>query len=100
MNKNKVLSLLGLCQRANRLVSGEDMSLAVIKKKQAKLVFLANDAGVNTSKRIRDKSTSYDVHVIDLFSTDELSGAIGKSNRKVLVVKDQGFANKMIELLK
>ena len=100
MNKRSVLSLLGLCQRANRLVSGEDMSLSVIKKKQAKLVFLACDAGVNTSKRIRDKSMSYHVTVVDLFNSEELSNAIGKSNRKVLVVKDQGFANKMLELLK
>lgn len=100
MNKTKILSLLGLCQRANRLVSGEDMSLALIKNSQAKLVFLANDAGFNTSKRIRDKSSSYPVPVIDTFSSDELSNAIGKLNRKVIVIKDSGFAKKMLSLHK
>jgi ribosomal protein L7Ae-like RNA K-turn-binding protein len=100
MDKEKVLSLLGLCQRANRLVSGEDMSLAAIKNKQAKLVFLAQNAGPNTSKRICDKSSTYDVPVIDVFDSDELSKSIGKSNRKVLVVKDAGFAKKMLSLLK
>lgn len=99
MNKTKILSLLGLCQRANRLVSGEDMSLTLIKKNQAKLVFLASDAGPNTRKRVTDKSKTYKARLIDVLSTDELSDAIGKTNRKVMVVKDAGFAKKMISLL-
>ncbi len=85
--------------RANRLISGEEMSLEKIKSSQAKLVFLASDAGPNTSKRVRDKSKTYQVQVIDAFSTDELSKAIGKTNRKVIAIKDQGFAKKIISLL-
>ena len=100
MNRQKVLSLLGLCQRARRLVSGEDMSLDLIKKGKAKLVFLAHDAGANTSKRIQDKSSTQNVMVIQEFSSDELSNAIGKINRKVIVIKDTGFAKKMMSLLK
>lgn len=98
MDKEKILSLLGLCQRANRLVSGEEMSLELIKKQQAKLVLLANDASDNTQKRIRDKSAYYQVPLIDEFSSDLLSKAIGKTNRKVVVIKDKGFAKKIISL--
>lgn len=99
MLKKKVLSMLGMCQRANRLVSGEDMSLTLIKKSQAKLVFLASDAGPNTKKRITDKSKTYQVRLVNDFSSDELSDAIGKINRKVVAIKDIGFAKKMISLL-
>ncbi|MCF7923903.1 MAG: YlxQ-related RNA-binding protein [Candidatus Izimaplasma sp.] len=97
--KTKILSILGLCKRANRLVSGEGFALEKIKSNKAKLVFLASDAGVNTTKRIKDKSSFYNVFVIDSFSTDELSKAIGKNNRKVIVVTDSGFAKKIMNLL-
>ncbi|MFA7075827.1 MAG: YlxQ-related RNA-binding protein [Candidatus Izemoplasmatales bacterium] len=95
MNKEQILSLIGLCQKAKKLVSGEAFALEKIKGKQAKLVFLASDAGFNTNKRIRDKSAFYEVEVIDIFTTDELSGAIGKNNRKVIAITDKGFAEKM-----
>jgi len=98
MNKEQILSFLGLCQKAKKIVSGEAFSLEQIKAKQAKLVFLASDAGVNTTKRIKDKSLFYEVEVIDSFSTEELSRAIGKNNRKVVTVIDKKFADKIKEL--
>ncbi|MGZ7246578.1 ribosomal L7Ae/L30e/S12e/Gadd45 family protein, partial [Streptococcus pyogenes] len=42
--KQKVLNLLGLAQRAGRLISGEELVVDAIRKGQAKLVFLAEDA--------------------------------------------------------
>jgi ribosomal protein L7Ae-like RNA K-turn-binding protein len=95
MDKNKVLHLLGLCMRANKLISGEMFVLEKIKSNQAKLVFLANDAGFNTSKRIRDKSKFYNVEVIDLFDSLEISSAIGKNNRKAIGIIDKGFAEQI-----
>ncbi len=98
MNKEKVLNLLGLCQKAKLLVSGEMFTLEKIKSNRAKLVFLANDAGPNTTKRIRDKSEYYHVEIIDTFSSDELSQAIGKKNRMALAIIDIGFARKIKQL--
>jgi len=95
MNKDKVLNLLGLCKKAKLLVSGEMFSLEKIKSKQAKLVFLASDAGVNTRKRVTDKCAFYEVKVITDFSSDEISRSIGKNNRMVVTVLDRGFAERM-----
>ncbi|MDY0138462.1 MAG: ribosomal L7Ae/L30e/S12e/Gadd45 family protein [Candidatus Izemoplasmatales bacterium] len=95
MNKDKVLNLLGLCKKAKLLVSGEMFSLEKIKSKQAKLVFLASDAGVNTRKRVTDKCAFYEVKVITDFSSDEISRSIGKNNRMVVAVLDRGFAERM-----
>ncbi len=95
MNKEQMVNLLGICQKAKKLVSGEMFSLEKIKNKEAKLVFLASDAGPNTSKRVRDKSAFYAVEIIDSLDTDELSMAIGKNNRKVIAIIDKGFAEKM-----
>ena len=74
---------MGLAQRADRIISGEELVVKAIQDQKAKLVFLAHDAGPNLTKKIQDKSDYYQVEVITVFSTLELSIAVGKS-RKVL----------------
>ena len=96
--KQQVLNLLGLAQRAGRLISGEELVVDAIRKGQAKLVFLAQDAGPNLTKKITDKSKTYQVEVVTAFSTLELSIAVGKS-RKVLTVTDAGFTKKMRSIM-
>ncbi|KXT77334.1 YlxQ-related RNA-binding protein [Streptococcus sp. DD13] len=99
MNKEqKVLNLLGLAQRAGRIISGEELVVDAIQQGQAKLVFLANDAALNLTKKITDKSGTYTVEVITMFSTLELSTAIGKS-RRVLALTDAGFTKKMRSIM-
>ncbi|HFR3170773.1 TPA: YlxQ-related RNA-binding protein [Streptococcus suis] len=96
--RQKILNLLGLAQRAGRLVSGEDLVVEAIQKGQAKLVFLAEDAAGNLSKKVTDKSHIYQVEVVTVFSTLELSAAVGKA-RKVLAVTDAGFTKKMRSIM-
>lgn len=99
MNKEEqLLNLLGLAQRAGKLVSGEDLVIKSIQSNQAQLVFLAQDAGPNLKKTIEDKSRYYQKMVVDQFTTHELSLAIGRQ-RKVLSVVDSGFAKKMRSIM-
>lgn len=95
MNKASILNLLGLAQRARKIVSGETFVLEKIKSKEAKLVFVASDASLNTSRRIKDKAWFYEIDVIDSFTSEELSNSIGKALRKTIAVLDKGFAEKM-----
>lgn len=96
--KQKIMQLLGLAQRAGRLISGEEFVVEAIQKGQARLVFLAEDAAVNLSKKVTDKSQTYQVEVVTAFSTLELSAAVGKA-RKVLAVTDAGFTKKMRSIM-
>lgn len=96
--RQQISNLLGLAQRAGRLVSGEDLVVEAIQKGQVKLVFLASDAADNLRKKICDKSKTYQVEVVTAFSTLELSSAIGKA-RKVLAVTDAGFTKKMRSIM-
>lgn len=98
MNKQKLANLLGLAQRANRIISGEELVVRAIQDGKAKLVFLANDASPNLTKKITDKSHYYKVEVSTVFSTLELSTAIGKA-RKVAAITDAGFTKKMRSLM-
>ncbi len=93
-----ILNLLGLAFRAKKVVSGEDFCVEGIRKGEIKYLFLASDAGINTTKKITDKAKYYNVTLDNRFTSSELSGAIGKNNRMVIGVLDIGFAKKMKEI--
>jgi ribosomal protein L7Ae-like RNA K-turn-binding protein len=94
--KDKILSLLGLATRARRIVLGEEFVLKQMSKGN-KVVFLANDAGANITKKVLDKASSFNCIVFHDFTTDEISKAMGKTNRKVVLIEDQGFSKKFKE---
>jgi ribosomal protein L7Ae-like RNA K-turn-binding protein len=96
---NNVLNTLGLCKRANKLISGEEIVLNRVKLNKVYIVFLASDAGKNTTKRMTDKTTYYKIRLVNQFSTDELNKAIGTENRKVLAITDRNFTNLIIKKL-
>ncbi|MFV0558142.1 MAG: YlxQ-related RNA-binding protein [Enterococcus sp.] len=98
MKNDKLLNLLGLAQRAGKLVTGEGLVIKEVRMQRAKLVFVANDAGKNTLKKVQDKSTYYEIPFSEQLTSEELSHAIGKP-RMVVAVMDQGFAKKMKELI-
>lgn len=97
-NQQKVLNILGLAQCAGKLISGEELVVKSIQRGQAKLVFLAQDAGPNLSKKIRDKSDYFQTHVSTALTTLDISTAIGKP-RKVVAVTDAGFVKKMRSIM-
>jgi ribosomal protein L7Ae-like RNA K-turn-binding protein len=98
MKKIPVLNLLGIAKKANLLLSGETLVIEAIKKDQAKIVFLAEDSGINTAKKIRNKTKHYQVSLIDCFSATDLSDSIGQK-RNVIAITDQGLATKFQELI-
>ncbi|MDE7264426.1 MAG: ribosomal L7Ae/L30e/S12e/Gadd45 family protein [Anaeroplasmataceae bacterium] len=88
---DKILNNLGLCQRANGLLSGEDNVCTELASGKIKYIFLANDASENTKKRIRDKASFYHIELDESYTSLELSHSIGKENRMVIGIVNQGF---------
>ncbi len=84
--------------RARKITLGEEFVLKELTKEHS-LVFLASDAGENIKNKIIKKTDYYNVSLINLFTTDELSKAIGKENRKVILVTDKGFIEKFKQYL-
>ena len=72
--------------------------IKAIQEEKVNLVFLANDAASNLTKKVTDKGHYYEVQVSTVFSTLELSTAIGRA-RKVVAVVDAGFSKKMRSLM-
>ncbi len=93
---DKVLLNLGLCFRANGLISGSEMVCLGLKRQKIKYIFLASDASVNTKKMIHSKAEFYKVEVCERYSSFELSHAIGKQGRVVIGITNENF----LEILK
>lgn len=92
-------SLLGLANRARKLISGEELVIKDVRNNKVKLVILANDASQNTFKKVTDKCASYSVPVVTVDDRYQLGQSIGKDARVVVGVIDDGFAKKLIKLL-
>ncbi|MCR5308475.1 MAG: ribosomal L7Ae/L30e/S12e/Gadd45 family protein [bacterium] len=88
---DKTLQLLSLVRKANKLITGEEFVTDAVRKNKVFLVFLASDAGVNTTKKITDKTKFYKIPLINTYTSEELSSAIGKK-RMVIGITDLGFA--------
>lgn len=85
------LSSLGLCFRAGKMVCGTEIVINKLRQKKVYYIFLAKDSSNGTIKKVTDKAKFYNCPVNMDYTTDELSQAIGKSNRKVIGICDQGF---------
>ncbi|KKB38937.1 YlxQ family RNA-binding protein [Bacillus thermotolerans] len=99
MNEPQWAKLLGLANRARKVISGEELSVKEIQKGRAKLVLLSADASPNTKKKIQDKTAYYEVPLKWIDNRYILGQAIGKEARVVAAVTDAGFAKKLSSLL-
>ncbi len=81
-NHNALLSCLGLCARARKLIFGVPMIIDALRggKNVPILVMEAVDTSENTHKRITDKCTHYGVEHVRLdVDGGTLAYAVGKS---------------------
>ncbi|MGM9944385.1 MAG: YlxQ family RNA-binding protein [Lysinibacillus sp.] len=99
MTNQPVLQLLGLAARARKVISGEELVVNEIRHGKAKLVLLASDASANTSKKLTDKCTYYNVELHVFGDRYDLGHATGKEARVALAITDSGFAKKISSLL-
>ena len=88
--------MLGLSQKAGKLVSGFEVVSMGVKGAKVKLVILAQDSQTDTSKKITNLAQKYEVSVITEFNSTEISQAIGKK-RKVLGITDIGFCKALLQ---
>ncbi len=92
MGEDKVYSLLGLCQKAGKIVSGEFSVENAVKSGKACLVLISRDASDNTTKKFRDKCEYYGVPQYIFGEKEKLGHAIGKEVRTSIAITDNGFA--------
>ncbi len=97
MNKEKILTMLGFAAKAGKIVSGEMGVRATVQKNKAKLMLLATDSAESTREEFLLLAEKNGVTCISGLLMKEMGMAIGKSNRSILIVLDEGFATQIRE---
>ena len=94
---SRALSMLGLCARAGKLVTGEKACVQAVRAGSVYLMLLDGAAGDNAVKAV---TQACDTHRVPLLRTGEFSlgDAIGKPGRMAAGVTDEKMANRIIEL--
>lgn len=87
--EEKLKNALGFAMKAGKVASGEFSADRALKRNDAKLIVLDNEASDNTKKRWRDACESRGVPIIMI---REMGDAIGKDARMVAAVTDKGFS--------
>ena len=85
MQNNRILSSLGLAQKAGCIASGEYAVEKAVKGGLASLVIVAEDASDNTKKKMKNMTA--------------LGHCIGKEYRSMVAVLQPGFAKSVMKQL-
>lgn len=88
-----ILSLIGLCLRAGKLVCGDDMVAAAVDGGEARLLLLAQDAGAGIRRKaayFAQKGTP--VITLTGCSAEEIGAALGRRPTAICCMTDIGFA--------
>lgn len=100
MNEQKLISLLGLAQKAGKVISGDFGVQSAIKSGKAKLLIVATDASDSTKKEYQYLATSKNITMYCALSKEQLGGAIGKALRAAVIITDEGFTKPIVAILK
>lgn len=90
---NKVYAMIGIAEKAGKVVSGEFSTEKAVKSGKACLVILASDASGNTRKHFSDMCAYRDIPIFIYGNRQELGHAIGKEMRVNLAITDRGLAD-------
>ena len=99
MNELKLKNLLGLAQRARRLVSGNFQVTEAIKSEQAKMLIITTDASERTFKDFEKISAEKNLPLVKVLTGESLGQCLGKDFRAVAAILDEGFAKSIEKLL-
>lgn len=90
---HEILSLLGLCFRAGKLVSGDDAVADTVAAGTVRLIVLAADAGANITKRAAQYTGEKGIPTLRLeANAQELGRALGRKATAICCITDIGFA--------
>lgn len=96
MIPQSVQFMLGLCQRAGKAASGDLAAELALKKRQADLLILAEDASERTQQKFLELAGRTGVVCYRVGTRDELGEAIGKAHRAAIVIQSRDFTRGIV----
>ncbi|MDO4938400.1 MAG: ribosomal L7Ae/L30e/S12e/Gadd45 family protein [Lachnospiraceae bacterium] len=89
---DRVISMLGLANKAGRLICGEEMVLDFIRSGKRGIVIISTDASDNTKKLFHDKCRYYHIPIYE-YGTRTDTGHVS------MAISDKNFADSIKKLL-
>ena len=89
---SNIIGVIGLAARARKISFGADSVENDIKAKKVKLVIVAKDSSERTKEKFKKICENYNVPIIIDSNIEDISKAIGKSNKAIIGVKDINMA--------
>jgi len=97
MKNDKTLSLLGICRRAGKLVTGFDAAVISVTEKKSFAVLAASDISEKTFKNLKYEVDKEGVTAVKIpFSMEEVGRACG-IKAGIVSVCDEGFAKAVLK---
>ena len=89
--------MLSIAAKAGKIASGGFLTEKAIQEGSAQLVIISESASNNTRKKFMDKCQFYHIPYYIIFDSQLLGNQIGKQERTVLAVTDQGLAKQIAD---
>lgn len=99
LTPNKILSLLGMAQKAGKISGGAFQVEQSVKSKKARLVIISEDMSERSAKQYNDMCSYHKVPLVKYGDMESLGHAIGKEYRAAVAVNDAGFAESLLKLI-
>ena len=93
---NKLLQYISIAAKAGYVYGGEMQTESKIRSGEAKIVILADDASVNTKKKILNLAERYGLPVVPAPDRETLGQAAGRDFRASVVITDKGLADAIL----
>ncbi len=97
--EQRIRNLLGMAQRARKLVSGNFAVDQSVKDGTAKLIILAEDAEDKTRRSYEELSKINNIPCYTALDKASMGACIGKEYRAVTALLDDGFSRSLSMLL-
>jgi ribosomal protein L7Ae-like RNA K-turn-binding protein len=91
--------MLGLCQRAGKVASGDFAAEQALKKRKADLLILAEDASERTQEKFLYLARESGVACYTAGTLEELGDALGKGHRAAVVIQSRDFTKGIVGIL-
>ncbi len=97
MKSDKVLTLLGFCRKAGKLVIGTEKVTELVSKGGSCLVMLASDISEKTEKELRFKAVGGRAVIIRLKHDRDTVAHATATTAGVLATSDEGFCKAILQ---
>lgn len=100
LKPDRVLSMIGLAQKAGKAASGEFATEHAVKSGKAALVIVSAESSENTKKKFQNMCNYYEVPLYFYGGKEELGHAMGKTFRASTAILDEGLGKSIEKQLR